>query len=115
MARALGEAARLVRPGGVLVADHDPQRSAYEFRGVGRALERAIAALPLAESRRTFSRRRRTDLGPCYRTTPRTGGRPHAGDGDRHTATPGFRGPTLPAQSPGWGGGLRQQDRARPL
>jgi SAM-dependent methyltransferase len=45
MARALGEAARLVRPGGVLVADHDPQRSAYEFRGVGRWLWNA--RLPL--------------------------------------------------------------------
>jgi SAM-dependent methyltransferase len=45
MARVLGEAARLVRPGGVLVADHDPQRSAYEFRGVGRWLWNA--RLPL--------------------------------------------------------------------
>jgi SAM-dependent methyltransferase len=35
MTRVLAEAARLVRPGGVLVADHDPQRSAYDFRGPG--------------------------------------------------------------------------------
>jgi ubiquinone/menaquinone biosynthesis C-methylase UbiE len=35
MTRVLAEAARLVRPGGILVADHDPQRSAYHFRGIG--------------------------------------------------------------------------------
>jgi ubiquinone/menaquinone biosynthesis C-methylase UbiE len=35
MSRVLIEAARLVRPGGVLVADHDPQCSAYAFRGLG--------------------------------------------------------------------------------
>ncbi len=35
MTRVLAEAARLVRPGGVLVVDHDPQRSAYDFRGPG--------------------------------------------------------------------------------
>ena len=31
----LREAARLVRPGGVLVTDHDLQRSAWDFKGVG--------------------------------------------------------------------------------
>jgi len=35
MSRVLAEAARLVRPGGVLVTDHDPQRSALDFRGPG--------------------------------------------------------------------------------
>jgi SAM-dependent methyltransferase len=45
MAGVLAEAARLVRPGGLLVADHDPQRSAYELRGLGRALWNA--RLPL--------------------------------------------------------------------
>jgi ubiquinone/menaquinone biosynthesis C-methylase UbiE len=34
MYRALGEAARLVKPGGILVADHDPQMSAWDFRGL---------------------------------------------------------------------------------
>jgi ubiquinone/menaquinone biosynthesis C-methylase UbiE len=38
MQRALGEAARLVAPGGLLVTDHDPQRSAYAFKGLGRWL-----------------------------------------------------------------------------
>jgi SAM-dependent methyltransferase len=38
MGPALAEAARLVRPGGVLVVDHDPQRSAWNFRGLGRLL-----------------------------------------------------------------------------
>lgn len=36
MQRALEEAARIVAPGGVLVADHDPQLSAWEFRGLAR-------------------------------------------------------------------------------
>ncbi|MGJ5627870.1 class I SAM-dependent methyltransferase [Nostoc sp. CALU 1950] len=35
MAKTLGEAARLVRPGGFLITDHDPQRTAYQFRGLG--------------------------------------------------------------------------------
>jgi ubiquinone/menaquinone biosynthesis C-methylase UbiE len=35
MAKVLSEAARLVRPGGVLVTDHDPQRSALDFKGLG--------------------------------------------------------------------------------
>ncbi len=35
MAKVLREAGRLVRPGGLLITDHDPQRSAYNFRGLG--------------------------------------------------------------------------------
>ena len=35
------EAARLVRPGGVLVIDHDPQRSAWDYKGLGLALWQA--------------------------------------------------------------------------
>jgi len=38
MAMALGEAARLVAPGGMLLVDHDPQLSAWDFHGVGLAL-----------------------------------------------------------------------------
>ncbi|WP_255581569.1 class I SAM-dependent methyltransferase [Cupriavidus sp. AU9028] len=34
MRRALIEAARLVRPGGYLILDHDPQQSAWDFRGI---------------------------------------------------------------------------------
>jgi ubiquinone/menaquinone biosynthesis C-methylase UbiE len=45
MARVVAEAARLVRPGGTLVADHDPQLSAYNFRGPGLLLWNA--RLPL--------------------------------------------------------------------
>lgn len=33
MAKALAEAARLVAPGGLLVTDHDPQLSAWNFKG----------------------------------------------------------------------------------
>ncbi|WP_026733414.1 class I SAM-dependent methyltransferase [Fischerella sp. PCC 9605] len=35
MAKALAEAARLVRPGGLLISDHDPQRTAYQLWGLG--------------------------------------------------------------------------------
>jgi SAM-dependent methyltransferase len=31
----LAEAARLVKPGGLLITDHDPQRSAYDYKGPG--------------------------------------------------------------------------------
>lgn len=35
MARVLAEAARLVKPGGILLTDQDPQRSAWKFKGLG--------------------------------------------------------------------------------
>jgi len=38
MAQALAEAARLVRPGGLLIVDHDPQLSAMQLRGLGSLL-----------------------------------------------------------------------------
>ncbi len=38
MDQVLKEAARLVAPGGLLVTDHDPQRSAYSFKGLGKSL-----------------------------------------------------------------------------
>ncbi|SPM38407.1 methyltransferase, partial [Mycobacterium numidiamassiliense] len=38
MTAALREGARLVKPGGYLVTDHDPQRSAWNFRGFGKLL-----------------------------------------------------------------------------
>jgi SAM-dependent methyltransferase len=41
MARVLAEAARLVKPGGLLVTDQDPQVSAWRFRGVGFLLHHA--------------------------------------------------------------------------
>jgi SAM-dependent methyltransferase len=40
MRRGLVEAARLVRPGGMLVLDHDPQQSAWHFRGLALMLWR---------------------------------------------------------------------------
>ncbi len=36
--RVLLEAARLVKPGGVLVIDHDPQLSAWNYKGLGMAM-----------------------------------------------------------------------------
>ena len=38
MARALGEAARLVRPGGLLITDHDPQQTAWNWKGLAMLL-----------------------------------------------------------------------------
>jgi SAM-dependent methyltransferase len=45
MDRVLEEAARLVAPGGLLVTDHDPQRSACSFKGLGRWLWNARLTL----------------------------------------------------------------------
>ncbi len=38
MAQVLGESARLVKPGGALVVDHDPQLSAYDLKLFGKLL-----------------------------------------------------------------------------
>ncbi|WDF56931.1 class I SAM-dependent methyltransferase [Mucilaginibacter sp. KACC 22063] len=38
MASVLKEAARLVKPGGVLITDHDPQRSAWDYKGIAMLL-----------------------------------------------------------------------------
>ncbi len=41
MEDALAEAARLVKPGGMLVVDHDPHLSAWDFRGLAKVAWRA--------------------------------------------------------------------------
>jgi SAM-dependent methyltransferase len=38
MSQVVAEAARLVKPGGILIADHDPHLQAYDFRGLGKAI-----------------------------------------------------------------------------
>ncbi|MDP5339008.1 MAG: class I SAM-dependent methyltransferase [Nodularia sp. (in: cyanobacteria)] len=38
MGKVLQEAAKLVRPGGLLITDHDPQKNAYQFKGLGSLL-----------------------------------------------------------------------------
>jgi hypothetical protein len=38
MNQVVAEAARLVKPGGILIADHDPHLPAFDFRGCGKAL-----------------------------------------------------------------------------
>lgn len=38
MAQVLAEAARLVCPGGILITDHDPQLTAWNFKGLGMVL-----------------------------------------------------------------------------
>jgi ubiquinone/menaquinone biosynthesis C-methylase UbiE len=35
MTKVLAEAARLVRPGGILIVDHDPQLTAWNYKGLG--------------------------------------------------------------------------------
>lgn len=40
MQKVLAESARLVRPGGVLVVDHDPQLTAWNYKGLGLVLYR---------------------------------------------------------------------------
>jgi ubiquinone/menaquinone biosynthesis C-methylase UbiE len=45
MGKVLAEAGRLVRPGGLLVTDHDPQLTAYQFRGLGLMLWQARLTL----------------------------------------------------------------------
>jgi SAM-dependent methyltransferase len=40
MRKVIAECARLVKPGGVIVIDHDPQMSAWNFRGIGMLLWR---------------------------------------------------------------------------
>ncbi len=41
MKRTLQEAARLVKPGGFVVTDHDPQLSAWDYRGIAKLLWKA--------------------------------------------------------------------------
>jgi ubiquinone/menaquinone biosynthesis C-methylase UbiE len=38
MEAVLSEAARLVKPGGMLITDHDPQRSAWDYKGLAKLL-----------------------------------------------------------------------------
>ncbi|WYL96925.1 MAG: class I SAM-dependent methyltransferase [Gloeotrichia echinulata IR180] len=45
MAMVLAEAARLVRPGGLLVTDHDPQHTAWNWKGLGMLLYKIRAPL----------------------------------------------------------------------
>jgi len=40
MARVLAEARRLVKPNGILITDHDPQQSAWDFRGLAMGMWR---------------------------------------------------------------------------
>jgi ubiquinone/menaquinone biosynthesis C-methylase UbiE len=45
MAAVLREASRMVKPGGILVTDHDPQRSAWDYKGIAWLLWKARLVL----------------------------------------------------------------------
>ncbi|NEP15990.1 MAG: class I SAM-dependent methyltransferase [Leptolyngbya sp. SIO4C1] len=62
MAATLKEAARLLKPGGLLVSDLDPQRSAWQFKGLGRLVDKARRRLPLYWLMRFSRYRSRTEI-----------------------------------------------------
>ena len=47
MAKVLSEAARLVRPGGVLITDEDPQQTAWHHKGLGLLVNAARKQFPM--------------------------------------------------------------------
>lgn len=47
MAKVLAEVARLVRPGGILITDEDPQQTAWNQRGLGLLVQKARTWLPI--------------------------------------------------------------------
>ncbi len=47
MVKVLSEAARLVRPGGVLITDEDPQQTAWHHKGVGLLVHEARRQFPM--------------------------------------------------------------------
>lgn len=47
MVKVLTEAARLVRPGGVLITDEDPQRTAWHHKGLGLLINEARKQFPM--------------------------------------------------------------------
>jgi ubiquinone/menaquinone biosynthesis C-methylase UbiE len=47
MVKVLTEAARLVRPGGLLITDEDPQRTAWHHKGLGRLFNEARKQFPM--------------------------------------------------------------------
>lgn len=62
MERVLLESARLVKPGGVMVIDHDPQFSAWNFRGVAKALWQLRLVIYLALQKGFHRSREEQDL-----------------------------------------------------
>jgi SAM-dependent methyltransferase len=57
MTVALAEAARLVKPGGILIVDHDPQLTAWHFKGVAR-LAWNLRVYPYRWTKKGFHRSR---------------------------------------------------------
>lgn len=47
MTKVLREAARLVRPGGLLITDEDPQRTAWDHKGLGLLVHKARIRFPM--------------------------------------------------------------------
>ncbi|NEQ50277.1 MAG: class I SAM-dependent methyltransferase [Leptolyngbya sp. SIO3F4] len=68
MAQVLREAARLVKPGGLLVTDLDPQKSAWDFKGLGLLVNKARRRFPMYWLLRFSRYRSRTEIEMRYAT-----------------------------------------------
>ncbi|MGD1855428.1 MAG: class I SAM-dependent methyltransferase [Leptolyngbyaceae cyanobacterium] len=60
--RTLSEAARLIKPGGLLVTDLDPQKTAWEFKGLGLLVNRLRRRFPMYWLMRFSRYRSRTEI-----------------------------------------------------
>ena len=62
VASTLKEAARLVKPGGLLITDLDPQKTAWDFKGLGLLLNQARRRFPMYWLMRFARYRSRTEI-----------------------------------------------------
>ncbi|MGD1952570.1 MAG: class I SAM-dependent methyltransferase [Leptolyngbyaceae cyanobacterium] len=62
VASTLKEAARLVKPGGLLITDLDPQKTAWDFKGLGLLINRTRHRFPMYWLMRFTRYRSRTEI-----------------------------------------------------